>query len=108
VLQSKRSSISNQRLDPAREDAIASDAKEPCTPRAGEGAVDFPQDHGGPHPVRIEADPEETVAYEELVREIYPKHGFAIREPTHHGRWAGHEKWHTWQDLILANRGPGS
>ena len=52
--------------------------------------------------------PRETVAYEELVREIYSKRGFAIREPIHHGRWAGREKCHTWQDLILANRGPAS
>ena len=74
----------------------------------GKAAVDFPHDHG-PYQVHIEADPEETVAYkEEFVRELYPKHGFAIREPIHHGLWAGRDKWLSWQDVIVADREPAS
>jgi SAM-dependent methyltransferase len=70
----------------------------------GESKLEFPYDHGD-YLVHVDEDPEGTIAYrEEVVRGLYDKHGLVIREPIHHGLWAGREEWLTWQDLIIADR----
>jgi SAM-dependent methyltransferase len=70
----------------------------------GESNLEFPYEHGD-YRVHVEEDPEGTIAYrEEFVRELYEKHGLAIREPIHHGMWSGRADFLSWQDVVVADR----
>jgi SAM-dependent methyltransferase len=70
----------------------------------GESKLEFPYDYGD-YRVHVKEDPEGTIAYrEDVVRDLYTKHGLVIREPVHHGMWSGRDQWLTWQDLIVADR----
>ncbi len=50
-------------------------------------------------------NPESAVAYEEdIIRNLYKKHGFTIIEPIHYGAWCWRTNFLSYQDIIVAEK----
>ena len=50
-----------------------------------------------------ENKPESAIAYDEdIVRSLYAKYGFDLKDPIRYGSWCGRSDFLSYQDIVLA------
>jgi SAM-dependent methyltransferase len=54
-----------------------------------------------------ERDPEEAIAYDEvLILNLFEKHNLEVLQPIHYGSWSGRPRFLSYQDIVLATKQP--